>query len=618
MAAVAHKAIPGAEVRTRSGLTAQRWLAVLIVALHVALALVWSVVVPLGEGPDEPAHMRYALFVAQRGGLPVQRAAPAESDVPGEGHQPPLAYWLLQPVVSWLPQEERLLEVGANPRSRLTGGDEPSLYFRSTRDTWPYRGVALAWHLARGVSAALGGVSVWLTYLTARRCFPGWRWLALGAAAIVAFNPQFIFAHALVSNDPLLIALASGLVYISIVFVTARPGDQADARRRMAWTIAAGVVIGLTLITKQSALAFAPLPLLALALRRAGIARWLRDSALVMGLAAALSGWWYARNQRLYGDWLGLDSFQQTFAPGGIGEFTWKGWTGGLWGLLRSSWGTFGWLTLPMNDGAYWAFAAFLALAGIGLVASAGRGWWSGRAGSALLLTSAAALAFAWTVAFARVAGAVAWQGRFLFPVIPALAVLLACGLGAVLPGRSALWTLIGLLLALAVALPRGLIAPAYPSYVLPPQPAQTGNIYGRFDLGWKRGVELRNVEVPREVFAGDTITVTLTWHALEQMERPRTVFLHVVDDREQIVAERNAQPLDGLFPINGWVRGDWIRDPKAIVLAGVVPGTYRLEIGIWDETTGERLGVYDRDGELFGDRVDAGPIVVRERPPGR
>jgi 4-amino-4-deoxy-L-arabinose transferase-like glycosyltransferase len=603
----------GAQERSKGGLAARHGLATLIVALHVALALVWSVVVPVGEGPDEPAHLRYAIFVAETGRLPVQRMEPEPSDVHGEGHQPPLAYWLLQPTVGWLPAEERLVEVGANPRFRLNGGDEPNAFFRSTRDLWPYQGVALAWHLARGISALLGGVTVWLTYLTARRCFPDRAWVAPGAAALVALNPQVIFAHALVSNDPLLNVLTSGLVYLSVSLAMQEP--RAIDRRQLGWLVAAGSVLGLMLITKQSALAFVPLPLLGLAARRPRLLRWLGESALVLGLAAGLSWWWYLRNVRLYGDWLGLSSFQQTFAPGGVDGFTWEGWTSGLWSLLRSSWGTFGWLTLPMNDGAYWAFAAFLALGAIGLIVSIGDGWWSGRGANALVLTTAVLLAVAWTFAFARVAGAVAWQGRFLFPVIPALATLLACGLGAVLPGRSALWMLIGLLAALAMLLPRGLIAPAYPAYVLPPQPANMGTIYGRFDIGWKRGIELRNVDVSREVFAGDTITVTLTWHALEQMERPRTVFLHVVDAQEQIVAERNAQPLDGVFPINGWVRGDWIRDPKQIALAGVPPGEYRLKIGVWDETTGERLGVYDRNGELFGDSVDAGPIVVKDRP---
>jgi hypothetical protein len=381
LAASVDRSIATARPQAWSGAVAYRWLAALIVALHIALTLGWSTVVPLGEGPDEQAHMRYVLFLVQTGRLPVQRAEAAESDVPGEGHQPPLAYWLYQPLARWLPPEERLLEIGANPEFRLFGGVEPNAFFRSTRDIWPYSGVGLAWHLARTVSALLGGITVLLTYLTARRCFPELRWLPLGAAAIVALNPQVIFAHALVSNDPLMIALTSGLLYASIRIVTL--GHEAAPRAALVWTIVAGLLLGLALITKQSALAFVPLPALALLLRRAGIGRWLRDCALVLVLAALISGWWYLRNLRLYGDWLGLEAFQETFAPGGISQFTLWSWTGGFWNLLRSSWGVFGWVTLPMNDGAYWDRA----VAAAGAAAAAG----SDRAELSVVCAAAAA-----------------------------------------------------------------------------------------------------------------------------------------------------------------------------------------------------------------------------------
>jgi 4-amino-4-deoxy-L-arabinose transferase-like glycosyltransferase len=588
-----------------------RWLAVLIVVAHVALAGWWSVSVPLGEGPDEPAHFNYALWLLREGSLPVQRADAASSDVPGEGHQPPLAYWLIQPAVRWLPPEERVLEMGSNPNFRWNGGEEPNAYFGSSRDIWPFSGVGLAWHLARGISALLGGVTVLLTYLTARRVFPDRRWLAMGAAALLAFTPQFLFAHALVSNDPLLIALTSGLLYVCVVIATA----QTDRRSGfLVWSALAGTLLGLMLITKQSAIAFAPLPLLAIAIRRPSLKQLLLGSGFVVALAAAIGWWWYARNARLYGDPLGLTAFQQTFATGDWSATSWQNWSSGLWNLLRSSWGMFGWITLPFVDGAYWAFATFVALAAIGLLASIGDGWWRDRRGVALLLAAAIGLAFAWTVAFAQTAGAVAWQGRFLFPVAPALAIALALGLGIVLPGRSALWSLIGLLAILALTTPRGLIAPSYVSYALPPQSDDWGNVYGRFDVGWKRGVELRDVQVPRTAQVGSTLPVTLTWHALEQMDRPWTVFIHLVDKDGNIVSERNAEPLDGAFPANAWVRGDWIRDPKQLPLGSAPAGEYMLYIGLWDPATGDRLGTYDRDDQLFNDRVEVGPITVGAR----
>ncbi|MBC8074631.1 MAG: hypothetical protein H7Y32_01025, partial [Chloroflexales bacterium] len=65
----------------------------LMLGCFLALSLVYNAVVPLGEGPDEGGHFDYVLFLARAGRLPVQARTPEQqSDVPGEGHQPPLAY----------------------------------------------------------------------------------------------------------------------------------------------------------------------------------------------------------------------------------------------------------------------------------------------------------------------------------------------------------------------------------------------------------------------------------------------------------------------------------------------------------------------------------------------
>jgi hypothetical protein len=138
--------------------------------------------------------------------------------------------------------------------------------------------------------------------------------------------------------------------------------------------------------------------------------------------------------------------------------------------------------------------------------------------------------------------------------------------------------------------------------------------LYGRFDIGWKQGVELRNVEIPREAIVDETIPITLTWHALEQMDRPWSVFIHLVDAQEEIIDEHNAKPVNGAFPMSSWVRGDWVRDSHQLALQNANPGKYRLWIGLWDPDTGARLGVYDREGTLVNDRVEVGPILIKPK----
>ena len=145
-----------------------KWVAAGIVVAYVLLALWWSVVVPIGEGPDEPGHFNYALFMAREGRLPVQSEGAGE--VPGEGHQPPLAYWLMQPALLWLPPAEQTLETARTPSS---GPPATRLTRTCARraDIWPYSGIGRAWHSARAISALLCGATVALTYV-ARRCLP--------------------------------------------------------------------------------------------------------------------------------------------------------------------------------------------------------------------------------------------------------------------------------------------------------------------------------------------------------------------------------------------------------------------------------------------------------------
>ena len=210
-----------------------------LLALYVALAATYSFITPLGEGPDEPGHAAFVFFLAREGRLPDQRI----NEVPGEGHQPPLAYTLAVPAALWLPREERVFELAGNPRFMWAGGDQVNAAAHGTRELWPWRGPVLAWHLMRLFSVACGVVTVAMTYLAARDLRLTIDDLRgdlrftiddlrlpnndsepiqnpkskiqnpfvnpLLAAALVAFNPQFLFVNGLASNDALLAALCA-------------------------------------------------------------------------------------------------------------------------------------------------------------------------------------------------------------------------------------------------------------------------------------------------------------------------------------------------------------------------------------------------------------------------
>ena len=74
---------------------------------------------------------------------------------------------------------------------------------------WPWRGYTLGAHLARAMSTLMGAATVLLVWWIARAVLPGREWLALAAAATVAFLPQFASTSASLSNDNLIIMLST-------------------------------------------------------------------------------------------------------------------------------------------------------------------------------------------------------------------------------------------------------------------------------------------------------------------------------------------------------------------------------------------------------------------------
>jgi hypothetical protein len=240
-------------------------------------------------------------------------------------------------------------------------------------------------------------------------------------------------------------------------------------------------------------------------------------------------------------------------------------------------------------------------------------------------------LAFGWIVSFALTVGLVAWQGRLLFPALPALAIGLAVGLSVILEIRRqgdketskavrirslSPLLLVSALGALALWLPFGVIRPAYPQHTLPEALAldRLGTpVYGRFGMVGDPGVELRGWSLSGPARPGDTPEITLIWYALGRQNRNWTVFVHLVDAQEQIVAQDNRPPRDDAFPMLQWVAGDWVEDRHPLALpASLVPGEYRLRVGLFYPRTDRRAGMYNQRGRLSGDYLDIGSLVVR------
>ncbi len=596
-----------------------------VLAVFLALGVVYSVAVPLFEKPDELYHYFFVQHLLEQRALPVQDGA-GETLWAQEASQPPLYYVLAALATSWIDTSDAHELVWLNPQRNLGQPGDPgnkNLTVHTDRERWPYRGAVLAVHVARWLALLFGAGTVAVTYLIARQVFPARPALALGAAAVNAFIPQFLFISSAVSNDSLIAFLAALTLLILLRMINEQmTNDKKNGNHLSFDYLLLGFVLGLAALTKLSGLALLALSGLVLtwlAWRRRSWRDLLVGGLVVGGLAAAVAGWWYARNLRLYGDLTGLSAMFQV-----VGEREdFAASAGALWselaGLRASFWGLFGWFSILMPGWVYRALDALSALSLLGLI-----GWFirRRRAGEGparwLLL-----LLLLW---MALVVGSLLrWtsltpgsQGRLLFPALPGIALALAIGWSALLPGRWAAWCdalplVVGTgLLALSAALPTWIVAPAYARPpLLPPESLPTD--LPRLEVTFGDAIQLHGCQLDRaRLLPGETLAVTCYWQALAPLAEDYFVYYHLLGQGGEPVGKEHGYPGSGSLPTSLWPVGqvvattEWLR----VGADAAAPALGRLAVGVYEPDSDEHLPPTDPQGRPLG-LVFAGQVKL-------
>ena len=588
-----------------------------VVILFAILGLTYSVTTPILEASDEAFHYALVEHLGRGGALPVQHP-----DTVGpwrqEGSQPPL-YYLLSGLVSGRVDTSDWAEIHRlNPHADL-GVVNPdrnlNIVVHTPRERWPWRGTVLAVHLVRVLSVLMGAATVVAGYGLARAVFPEDRALAVGAAALTAFNAQYLFISGSVNNDALVIMLCA-LALWAMVRAVARPPTAAG------WA-GLGVLLGLAGLAKASALGmFALAAILAAyhARRERSWGRLLGAGALVGLGALAVSGWWFWRNWRLYGDPLGLNAF--VAIAGARHPVPTLAQLLAEWpGFVQSYWGLFGALNVPSPTWVY------VALSALGLAGLAGAPLYTWRRYRGAPLDAAAAcrllLVAAWpAVVFVSL---VRWslltmgsQGRLMFSALTALSLLMAMGLRALSPGRRALLPALAgaLMLGIAALVPFRVIRPAYAAPV-PLTAAEEAGLSPRVDVTYGDAIRLLSYRIDRQEAApGEDVAVTLYWKCLRPLDEDYSVFLHLLDENDVIVAQRDMYPGQGTYPTSLWAPGETFADTMVVSLPPTVrtPAAVRFAVGFYRYGEGSRLGVTDGTGQPAGDLWRFGRLALPRR----
>lgn len=364
--------------------------AALLLLVGAQVALVFKVP---SWGNDEPAHMGYVASLAA-GDLPDIETDIVDDPARFPGTAEELRGW----------DEEH---------GDIWTANHPPLFHLAMVPIWwalhdvNQSGMVITMRLANTV-----GFAAWL-YLVgalARELVPR-RPAVAALAVVVAAAPTLVLRSAFFQNDGWASASA-----VLLLLMTVRMLRAEVTATRVAVAVVAGTVAAGTRAQGVLVVALCSVFLLVVVARRSGWTgpgwrRALTVSALVGGVPAAASGWFYVRNRRLYGDFTGQDALLDKF--GRVPVTDWRR-IDNIPGLTEPT------LATPI------LVAVALVLVPVALVRSVRR---HGVRVDAVwvLLTLHALVTLQSVVAFLRAGGG--FHDRYLMQVMPLLSTVLAVGM---------------------------------------------------------------------------------------------------------------------------------------------------------------------------------------------
>ncbi len=583
-----------------------------LLLLFGLLGLLHNWATPIFEAPDEAQHYAYVRWIVGTHTLP-----PLDDDRSGaaqEVAQPPLYYLTAAFLTAPLDDGDLIHHLWHNPgfgyQAPITRAEDKNMLVHPAAEFRRWEGGVRAVHLTRLVSFLFGVMTVAAAWGLGREVF-GSRRGALGTAALVALQPQFVFISSVVSNDAAAAAMATLSLWLMARLL--RRGLSAGG------ALALGLAVGAAAASKTSNV---PLVLLAAAVMGWGVWQshragqgWrdlLAACALFGGAATLLGAPWYLRNLADYGDPLGLTRHVQTLWHH---EQSWLGVLTQLPTLWRTFWGAYGWGHVGWPPGIYWLLAG---LAWPPLLWAARRvGHLHDGRGRAIFL-----LALSWgggilLLLLDWMHKVEAPHGRLLFPAIGAWALWMALGLERHPRWRRALLATMATLAALAPG--TRLLATFAPPRLL--DEAAISHDAHPFDLRYGEEARLVGVDLPAgRIAPGNELRVRLCWEALRPMTEDYTLFVHLLGPDNGIVAARHTWPGNGRYPTSLWEVGRPFCDDLFLRLPpdAEAPMRYLVEAGLFDAEEGRRLEAFSADGKAVEPPVIGNVVVAppRQAPP--
>jgi 4-amino-4-deoxy-L-arabinose transferase-like glycosyltransferase len=590
--------------------TRQRRILLLILLLYIILALMYAWATPPLEASDEYKHYPVVQHIQTTGTLPI-----LDPQAPGrwlqEGAQPPLYYLLMAGITTPLDTTDLADVYHKNPFAFIGNpnqiGNKNLIIHDPAEEAFPWQGSVLAIYLIRFASILLGVGTILTTALLGRDIFSPR--VGILAAALIAFNPMFLFVSAAVNNDSLANFLGVLALYLLVTFWQSAP----DPIKKWWQYAGLGLLIGLGMLTKLSLgglLGVAGLAMLWLSWRQKNWRILFVGGTITLLTALLVSGWWFVRNWHLYGDLTGLNAF---IAVQGTRDtpITWQGWREEFGTFYRSFWGLFGGVNVIAPEIVYHFFNVVMVIGALGLL-------WQWFTKKTHLINSGGWLLLVWTAVLSMLLIrwniiSPAFQGRLLFPALGAICVLLAFGL---LSWVKETWQpklalgLAGLIGFIAFLLPWTTIRPAYampqplttvPDDALLAEPITFQAENGRLQL---LGIAMAP---DQHIQLGDPVILTVYWQAVDPVTEDYLSSVHILGRDYASAGDVNRHPAMGMIPTSRWQAGDIYQDVYHVYpnKTAVMPTQLLASLSFFDLGSGQTLPATNPAG------VSIDPLLV-------
>jgi hypothetical protein len=132
------------------------------------------------------------------------------------------------------------------------------------------------------------------------------------------------------------------------------------------------------------------------------------------------------------------------------------------------------------------------------------------------------------------------------------------------------------------------------PRLGIPPDQTPNLNSARPIEAVFEESLMLVGIEPATETInvpPGESLRFRLYWQAVAPVKEDFTVFVHLLNNEGQVVAQGDAPPLAGQYPTSVWQPGELLADERQLAIpADLKAGQYRLMAGLYRPADGTRL----------------------------